>query len=542
MKTIKGIIREHVLLILILSFIFIIALLPKKQGLASDSKKGHRIENPHQVRDDKRLLKVGVEDVYEPLNPFFESSRDSSLYTKLIHKSLYKTRKDGMLEADIADHIWYENDGKDLHIVLKKDQKFQNGKTITSEDVINNILVLSDPSYDGTKSYYVESIGGYFQYKKRKAKDAIKVYSENDNYLIIQFSKASKDNLKILEMPIIPVESNKLHYGDLSAIKKEKYGFGAGNYHVIKQADKAIVLERNDGNKDIIDKIYIEGMPYYKARMLYQRGQIDIVYKYLSDDFYDKEFDEKEKEFTYFINNQYSEYIKLGFNLRDGFFAEDELRTALKSSIDFDSILELKDFEEINNPIYKNTRYYKDIDEEAEGLSLKELTLDRQDKEVSLAIYNGLEDVISKESEIEKAFAMQGLKLKISHINESEYYKIMAGDNKYDMFIILDQLITTPTLENQGIYKLDGEISDNALEDYDNINLLEWIPSVLGYENYEYAIEDWQEWYQNRLPYITLKSKNQITAINRRIKGLYINEFIGIEDETNLKLLNNLLK
>lgn len=542
MKLIKGIIRDHIFLILILSFIFIIALLPKKYGLANDSKRVERIDNPHQVRDDKNLLKVAIEEVYDPLNPFFESSKQSSLYTKLIHKSLYSVSKDGTLEPDIADNIWYKNEGKDLHIVLKKDKRFKDGRKITSQDIINNILLLSDPSYDGTKSYYVESIGGYYQYKKRNVKDALKIINENDYYFIIQFSKASKDNLKILQMPIVPLEDDDFSYGDLSDIRNKKFTFGAGNYHLLNEYEKAIYLEKNQDDNNIIDKIYIEAMPYYKARSLYKRGQVDILYKYPSDEFSDKDFNANDKKITYFIKNQFLDFVKLGFNLRNGYFVEDDLRKALKNSIDFSEVLELKEGEKIDSPIYKNMRYYKDVVNKKTDTSLRDLVQDKEDKEISLAIYSGLEDVISKEEKLVEAFKKQGLNLKISHINEAEYYKIINGIIDYDMFIVLDQLITIPTLENQGIYDSNGDVSQDALQDYGNIRLLKWMPSILGYENYEFAVEKWQRWYHIRLPYITLKSNNQITAINKRLKGLYINEFIGIEEETNLKILNDLLK
>lgn len=542
MKFLKRVIKEHILLIIILAFIFIVAILPKKSGMASNIKRNERIDNPHLVRKDNDLLKIAVDNVDKALNPFFESSKETGLFTKLIHSSLYKTNKNGELEPDLAQDIWYEDQARKLHIVLKKGLKFPSGKEITSQDIINNILILSDPDYDGQKSYYVEGIGGYFQYKKRGAKDLLKVYKENDYYLTVDFSKASRDNLKLLQMPIIPVDDKMIRYGDLNSIRHTRYNYGAGNYHFLSSLDKGFIFEKNDVNKNIIEKIYIEFMPYYQAKSMYQRGLVDILYKYVTDEAYEDNFIDGRDDFTYFLNNQTDNYIKLGFNLRDGFFSEDKLRLALKDSVDFVSIFQIKKENQISSPIYKNLRYYKDEVSDDNPLNLGDLTEDIEDKNVSLAIYNGLTNIIEKEALLKKEFDKYNLKLEISHINEDQVYEIISGHNQYDMFIIEDQLFTIPTVDNQAIYDRQGDISDNSLDDFNNINRVEWLSETLHYDDYEEVMDWWQDWYYERIPYIPIKSEVEFTAVNKRFEGLLINEFVGLEDENNLKILNNLLK
>ena len=542
MKFLKRVIKEHILLIIILAFIFIVAILPKKSGMASNIKRNERIDNPHLVRKDNDLLKIAVDNVDKALNPFFESSKETSLFTKLIHSSLYKTNKNGELEPDLAQDIWYEDQARKLHIVLKKGLKFPSGKEITSQDIINNILILSDPDYDGQKSYYVEGIGGYFQYKKRGAKDLLKVYKENDYYLTVDFSKASRDNLKLLQMPIIPVDDKMIRYGDLNSIRHTRYNYGAGNYHFLSSLDKGFIFEKNDVNKNIIEKIYIEFMPYYQAKSMYQRGLVDILYKYVTDEAYEDNFIDGRDDFTYFLNNQTDNYIKFGFNLRDGFFSEDKLRLALKDSVDFVSIFQIKKENQISSPIYKNLRYYKDEVSDDNPLNLGDLTEDIEDKNVSLAIYNGLTNIIEKEALLKKEFDKYNLKLEISHINEDQVYEIISGHNQYDMFIIEDQLFTIPTVDNQAIYDRQGDISDNSLDDFNNINRVEWLSETLHYDDYEEVMDWWQDWYYERIPYIPIKSEVEFTAVNKRFEGLLINEFVGLEDENNLKILNNLLK
>lgn len=541
MNLIKRTIKKHLLLILFLSFVFVVAILPKKAGKASDDKEAIRIENPRQVGEDKNILKVSVDQAYTSLNPFYEASKEPSLVTKLLHRSLMKNGRDGRLESDLIESYWLKNDGKDLHILLKKGQKFNDGSVISSQDIINNIKLLSDPSYNGVKSYYVEGIKGYFQYKKRGDQEALKIIQENDYYMVVQFSNASKDNLDLLTMPIVPIADEEMEYGDLSRISQKKILSGAGNYEVTDRDDPWILLKRASDDKDIIEKIFIGFHPYYEARMLYQRGSIDIIYKYQEDQVSRDDFKENEKDFTYFIANQAPNYIKLAFNLRDGFFAEDNMRLALKNSIDFSKVLNLKEDEKISSPIYKNMAYYEDPSQDND-LSLKDLASKLEDKNVSLAIYENLSDIIEREEDLVKAFKDQGLNLKISHIDDDEYYQVISETNPYDMLIRQDQLFTIPTIENQEIYNVWGDVSDMDLNDTYNFRVLEMIQGIFGYDNYEFALEKWQNWYHKRLPYMAIKGQSQISVINTRIEGLYINEFVGLENEDNLRLINNLLK
>ncbi|MDO5027359.1 MAG: ABC transporter substrate-binding protein [Tissierellia bacterium] len=515
--------------------------MPKRRGLALDDGNSSRIENPRQVVNDKGLLKIAIDQVYNPLNPFYESSIESSLASKLLHRSLFKITSDGRLEADLAKTYWYKNDGKDIHILLKEDQEFGDKTSITSDDIINNIKVLADPSYNGVKSYYVEGIGGYFQYKKRNDQKALRVFKEDDNSLVVQFSNASKENLKFLTMPIVALDEEDIVYGDLSRLSQKEFLYGAGNYRVKSHGDETILFEKISGDKDIVKEIFVNILPYYEAKLLYQRGSIDMIYKYQEDQVQVKDFDEKQGDFTYFIRNQDADYVKMTFNTKDGFFADDRMRLALRDSIDFDQVLNLREEEKISSPIYKSMAYYeeKTLDK---SLDLRELVKDLEDKKVSLAIYRGLQDIISRDEAIVQVFKDVGLDLEITYIDENNLYQLISESNPYDILISQDQLFTIPTIENQSIYNSYGQISDSSLYDNYNARLLGIINDIWGYDNYEFALKKWQNWYHTRLPYISLKGKNQISVINKRIQGLQINEFVGLEDEDNLRIINNLLK
>lgn len=533
---------EWIILALILIAAVVLAFLPKKIGLASYNSETGKITNPHTVRKDKDVVRIAVEETYYPLNPFFESTKENSLFTRLIHKTLAKKTKDGTIEMDLADQVWVDNEGKDLCISLKRGQTFPNGREIVASDIERNIRVLTDPTYDGPKSFYVEGISGYYQYKMKNDEDALDITIENDYFIRIAFNKASKDNLRILEMPIVELYDEMFSYGNLEELRTSEFSTGAGNYTVYAAEDGRYDFVNNPNAEGVVEKISVESSPYFQARHRFMQGDVDILYKYPMEEFKNNDLPQASKEISYFIKNQNTNFIKMAFNIKDGFFSNADLRQGLKSSIDFSGILGLSEDEKIDGSVYKNSRFYKANDYVFGNLSLKDMTIDKPSKLVTMAIYNKLDDVNGLDDAFVEAFKSQGLVLKISHIDDSELYELMAGKNKYDIFLAPENFITIPSVINQGIYDSDGNISVNAIDDKKMIKNLDWIGKVQGYENYSYAILWWQDWYYENLPYIVLKGKNEMTAINNRLSGLYINEFVGIDDISNLKALKNVLK
>lgn len=101
MKTILKY-KSYLFVLTIFIVLAFLILLPRKTRPVYEGQGF--VENPHLARKNKDELKIGVDMYYNPLNPFYETSQDISLMSKLIHRSLFYRDKEGNLVGDLADH------------------------------------------------------------------------------------------------------------------------------------------------------------------------------------------------------------------------------------------------------------------------------------------------------------------------------------------------------------------------------------------------------------------------------------------------------
>lgn len=524
-------------IILILSYMYFF---PKKRSNPPVEESANYISNPHEIRRDKDLLKVSINTVNNPLNPFYESTITPSLITSLINQPLFTRSEDGSLVPALAKSYWLEDDGRTVAVVLKEGLKFESGAAIDSESVLANYRVISDPEYTGMKSVYSEKIAGYFDYKKGRDEKAFGAVAEGKTFLKFHFNKASKDNLMVLELPILDLSDVEYRYGDLSAVREKSFKSGSGMYRVQNASTNKFLLEKRDEEADIVENICIELNPYFAAKSKYKAGSLDILYKYDDSSLNSRQLDEREKDYTKLILSQSNNYYSLGMNIQKGIFKDKNMRLALRDTIDFNEIFDVESEKAIKIPMYKNSRFLLENGYKDSGYRLdtymSEVGLDN--RELSLALSSSLAngDIIGEK--LKGEFKKYGINLSVNYLSDMEMFDILDGNHDYDMFVGLSKMFVVPSVENQGVFNRRGEISSNAIEDYDIIDKLKWIAEVYGDENYGFAIEDWQRWYYENVPYIPIAVNEKVSLVNIRFGDIVINEFVGLDNPDNLKRLN----
>lgn len=534
-KTCLQALYRIILLGLIIGFLIII-MSPKKLTPATDlNAKG--IENPREVRRDKNLVKIAIEPINSPLNPLFESSHDPSLITKLLHRALYRYGETGEILPDLAKDYWYEDKGKTLAISLEKGNRFANGREVIADDIYKNIKILSDPDYSGSKSYYVENIKGYYSYKLEGEKDALEVYTDGKYFIRIKFIQASKDNLRILEMPIVQIGDEDLKYGRADKLKDKVYVEGNGPYRLEDQSEEGLLLTRKNEKDNIAKDIAIFQLSYHQALKDISRGDIDMALDYSRGN--DKMYNVADQipyidKYTY----QDKSFLMLGFNYDKKLLSRQTFRKLIRDRVDFADIFNLKPTEILESPVFKESAFYLSKGSKEEDYNYSGLLESIKGKKLSMAANKNQEDVIEAEERLKEGFKKLGLDLEITYLEDHDYFDLLDGNHDYDLFIVEGQFFKEPSLDNQNIYRKDGEISKNYPKDQDNINRIEWISKILGPENYAFALKDWQEWYYDQVPYIPIKGDYRISLVNTSIKGLDLNRFMGIDNFRNLKKLN----
>jgi peptide/nickel transport system substrate-binding protein len=82
------------------------------------------------------------------INPLLADMEPDISLTNLVFSGLYKYNTNGQLVPDLADGLpQISDDQKQYTISLKRGVKWQNGKTLTADDIIFTIQLLQDPNY-----------------------------------------------------------------------------------------------------------------------------------------------------------------------------------------------------------------------------------------------------------------------------------------------------------------------------------------------------------------------------------------------------------
>lgn len=530
-----NLVDRLILIGLIVGFSLIIISPKKLTPMESLGAKG--IANPREVRRDKNILKLAIEPIKDPFNPLFESSRGPSLISRLLHRSLYRLDEGGKLLPDLAKKCWYEDGGKTLALTLKKGVKFAGGRELVADDIYKNIKVLSDPSYSGPKSYYVEDIRGYYSYKLEGEKEALEVYPDGKYFIKIKFIQASKDNLRLLEMPIVQIDDEDLVYGRVEDLKSQVFYEGTGAYKLKEPSDERLLLTKKDEKEASQKDIEIFQLLAHQALKAISRGDIDMALDYSrgNDNMY-----YKADQIPYVDKYPYQDdsFLMLGFNYDKKLMRKKSFRKLIRDRIDFADIFNLVAPEVIESPVYKESIFYISNKSEKDLANTKALLESIKGKKLTLAIYKNQEEMGGAEERLKEEFKKLGLELDIIYLEDRAYFDLVDGNHDYDLFVLEGQFFKEPSLDNQNIYRKDGKPSKNYPEDPDNINRIEWISKILNPENYSSAMKDWQEWYYDQVPYIPIKGDYRISLVNTSIKRLDLNRFMGIDNPRNLKKLN----
>ncbi|MBQ9994526.1 MAG: ABC transporter substrate-binding protein [Clostridia bacterium] len=140
---------------------------------------------PAEVEEEPTTLVVGYSNFSEKFSPFFAASAYDQDVASMVSLGLLGTDREGNvilngIEGEtvpyngtdyfydgIADCVITQNaDGTvDYSIKIRDDIKFSDGEALTIDDVIFSMYVLSDPTYDGSSTFYALPIEGMEAYR-----------------------------------------------------------------------------------------------------------------------------------------------------------------------------------------------------------------------------------------------------------------------------------------------------------------------------------------------------------------------------------------
>lgn len=203
------------ILALVLSLIMVVSLFAACGKGNTDETKGTdgAGETTGAAAEDKTLV-VAYSYFSNKFSPFFATTAYDQDVASMVSVSLLGTDREGnVVQKGIdgetrayngTDYTYYgiadltitenEDGTVDYDFVLKDDVKFSDGSALTIDDVIFSLYVLSDPTYDGSSTFYAQPIEGMAEYRAgmeprlnlilAAGPDA---YAENDQYTQQQY-------------------------------------------------------------------------------------------------------------------------------------------------------------------------------------------------------------------------------------------------------------------------------------------------------------------------------------------------------------------
>ena len=104
-----------------------------------------------EVPKSAGTLSMGITGTPRFINPILETSDADRDVTALVYSGLMRTNNDGGLSLDLAESYTESEDGLSYTFTLKKDARFHDGKSVTSDDIVFTINQIKDPSLKSPK-------------------------------------------------------------------------------------------------------------------------------------------------------------------------------------------------------------------------------------------------------------------------------------------------------------------------------------------------------------------------------------------------------
>lgn len=537
--------KANLFLLLILIIFLIIGIIPKKQN--NYKKTSSLIENPHDITGDE-TLRVGTPYRNNILNPFNDGGNNISLITKLTNTSLFTVDKNDKFQKKLVDKFWYDDMGKTISIVLKKGMKFSNGEEIKAYHIKNTYSILANPNYDGSYSTYVDNLKGYYSYKLGKSDKLEGIEILGDYYIKFHFNVGDFSNINTLTFPILDVDDDYIDYEKYSNMEFKN---GGGYYKVSKIENLKVYLElKAEYKNDIaLKKIEIFNLYPQEAIEMYKRGDIDIVYKYKNTLNYMSNTNDRIKQYSYSISNQSPFFHFLGFNQNSEIFKIEKNRRLLSDFLDMQDIVGSSVGSYAYNfsrlPIFGNSWFNltKNVDDEKTN-KIEKLYFEDVKKPIIIKLIALENDDFFKniEAKFKEYIENEYIKLDIRYLSSQEMYKSLKDGEKFDIFISQRNMTDIPKVLLEDKYPVESELDLVNLADESFFYIMSKIQEDTDNPLIKKMKLEWHTNFRKKTPYIVLANENITTIINKRISGIYINEFVGldyIENLRNIRLKHN---
>lgn len=221
--------------------------------------------------------------------------------------------QEGAAEWEIDD------DGTTVTIKIRDNVNWHDGEPVTAEDLVFSYEVVGSPDYTGTRYYYIEDVVGMDEYHAGEAESIEGMEIIDEKTVAITFNEANPSLIAsgLWDAPLpkhifedIPIAEMPEH----DAVRKNPIGFGPFVLDTIVPGESVTYTANEDywQGAPKLDGITLKVVAPQTVANALEKGEIDVVDSFPTDQYPDVADDLTNVEFLGQIDNSYT-YI--GFKL-----------------------------------------------------------------------------------------------------------------------------------------------------------------------------------------------------------------------------------
>lgn len=393
---------------------------------------------------------------YDPLQIMGEELPINN-FQAAIYRGLFKYNDNFKIVGDLAEELTANIENNQVKFKLKEGVKWEDGSTITYEDILYSFEQYSGTNYHGVWKDLSFNLIGTDKFRTKKADHISGIeLDEETNVITFNFEKLSYNDIEFLTAPL--VSSKKSSSG-------QPLASGPFRIDVVNENGLELVRNENYGEQVFLDRISLSTSSDKANAGAFYATPTDVK----------NELFAKSKVYDLAGAN----YIYLGFNMNSDKLTDKVIRESLASVIKVDELITNKFAGHAERPLsivhqdswlYQKSFNYLSARDSKANLSGSDLSLELAYADT--ALYQLIAEKIAAD------FAANGVTLKLKPIANKDFVAALYSKGEYELFLASNNFELNPTKENYkwlarndvlnngyNVIHLNDEISDKLLNE-----------------------------------------------------------------------------
>lgn len=483
----------------------------------------------------EKVLTAAVSTAWDTMMPLNTTSNYTRMICDQIYDRLTQCRADGSIEGRLAESWEANADSTAVTFKLHEDAVWSDGEPVTAEDVVFSYQMYSDPKVEAKSRYHLQYIAGVDDSGAELSEDSIEVTADDEHTVTFRLKSAMFADTFLQDIDTVFIIPKHIFEGktaeEINAPDLWAKPVGSGPFIY----DSEINGERMEFVKNPnyylgvpkIDRLVIRVTDSASMLAGLINGELDLIgYDSIIIDDWDMA---KEQENLVTVSVPTTSYSTLIFNTDKPYLGQ-EVRQALSMAINRQVLVDALfqgEGEAIITPFCSLSPYYnKDVEvwyDPDKAKSMLEAAGFPFDQTLVFYISSGSSVTERIAALIVQDLQKVGVKVQIEQVDFPTLMSNML-DGKHDMGIIGSGGTMDPSESREMIHP-DSSVNFCQLKDTELTDIIDKGNAELTFEARKPYFDEYQVEIRERSPMAYLYTKNVLTAYNKRVSGVEVENF-----------------